>query len=293
VLRPAWWAIALGAFLVRGGILLAILPIVVLPTPVGIANAIGPALVGFVFGGPSPAFVQLVATVVLVALGWLVGSTALGAWLDLALAAEVASDEEVRLDPGRQRVAPARALVVRLAAHVPTAIVLAWSSVLIVAATYQELTSPGDAALPIPLRVVLRVPAPVALLAVAWLVGEAVGGAGLRRLARGGSIGRSLVEGVVAVARPSGLATLVLTTLVVAASLVPLVVVAAVAWEKARLLLLEGADAGAVVLGVTLFLATWLAGLVVAAVGVAFRQAAWTLEVAHRPARGTMEPPAG
>lgn len=265
----------------------------VLPTPVGIANAIGPALVGFVFGGPSPAFVQLVATVVLAALAWLIGSTMLGAWLDLALASEVASDEETALDGGGRPVAPVRALAIRLLAHVPTAIVLAWSSVLIVAATYEELTSPGDAALPIPLRVVLRVPAPIALLAVAWLVGEAVGGAGLRRLARGVSMGRALAGGAVTVLRPSGLATLLVTTLVVAASLLPLVVVAAVAWEKARLLLLESADPGTVVLGVVLFLATWLAGLVVVAVGVAFRQVAWALEIWRRTDRGTMEPPPG
>jgi hypothetical protein len=295
VLHPAWWVIALGAFLVRGGILLALLPIVVLPTPVGIANAIGPALVGFVFGGPSPAFIQLVATVVLAALAWLVGSTIVGAWLDVELASEVALDEEVALGSPFARVAPLRALAVRLMAHIPTAIALAWSSVLIVSATYEELTSPGDAALPIPLRVVLRVPAAVALLGVAWLAGEAFGGAGLRRLAHGESIGRALVNGAVAVVRPSGLATLVLTTVVAVASLVPLVVVAAVAWEKARLLLLDGTDTVAVVLGVVLFLATWLAGLVVAAVGVAFRQDAWTIEVGHRSGvgRGTMEPPPG
>ncbi len=44
---------ALVGFLVRGGIVLFLVPIVVLPSPVGLANLFGPTLVEFVFGGPT------------------------------------------------------------------------------------------------------------------------------------------------------------------------------------------------------------------------------------------------
>ena len=43
--RPRWWLIALAGYLVRGGLLLFLVPIVVLPTPAGLANAVAPTLV--------------------------------------------------------------------------------------------------------------------------------------------------------------------------------------------------------------------------------------------------------
>ena len=57
--RPSTWVLALAAFLVRGGILVLCLPIVILPTPVGIANLVGPTLVDVVFGGMSMGVVAL------------------------------------------------------------------------------------------------------------------------------------------------------------------------------------------------------------------------------------------
>ena len=45
--RPRWWAMSLAAFLVRGGVLLILLPIVALPSIAGLAAAFGQALVGF------------------------------------------------------------------------------------------------------------------------------------------------------------------------------------------------------------------------------------------------------
>ncbi len=49
--RPATWLVALAGFLIRGGIVWFLIPIVALPTPVGLANALGPSIVEFVFGG--------------------------------------------------------------------------------------------------------------------------------------------------------------------------------------------------------------------------------------------------
>ena len=47
---PATWPLALAAFLIRGGIVLVVLPIVVLPTPVGLGNAFGPTLTAIALG---------------------------------------------------------------------------------------------------------------------------------------------------------------------------------------------------------------------------------------------------
>ena len=53
--RPSTWVLALAAFLLRGGLLVFVIPIVVIPTPAGLADVVGPLLISFVFGGVSPA----------------------------------------------------------------------------------------------------------------------------------------------------------------------------------------------------------------------------------------------
>ena len=58
---PATWPLALAGFLLRGGLIVVALPILVLPTPVGLGNVLAPTLTAFVFGGVS---VELVAVVV-------------------------------------------------------------------------------------------------------------------------------------------------------------------------------------------------------------------------------------
>ncbi len=55
--EPATWALALAAFLIRGGIILVALPVVVLPTPVGIGNVVAPVLNTIAFGQVSMATV--------------------------------------------------------------------------------------------------------------------------------------------------------------------------------------------------------------------------------------------
>ena len=41
---PVTWPLALAAFLLRGGILVFTLPILVLPTPVGLGNVLAPTI---------------------------------------------------------------------------------------------------------------------------------------------------------------------------------------------------------------------------------------------------------
>src|SRR6185312_15190099 len=56
---PATWPLALAAFLLRGGFLLVTIPIVVLPTPVGLGNVLAPWITPLALGSITPAFVAV------------------------------------------------------------------------------------------------------------------------------------------------------------------------------------------------------------------------------------------
>jgi hypothetical protein len=79
--------------------------------------------------------------------------------------------------------------------------------------------------------------------------------------------------------RPSGLATLVLTTVVVALPLVALWLAAGRAFDRLWPLLVEPADDGIVLLALGLLVGTWFAGLWLLGIALAWRSAAWTAEV--------------
>ncbi len=49
--RPSIWPLAFVAFLLRGGIVVVLAPIVVLPSAVGLANVLAPAITSIAFGG--------------------------------------------------------------------------------------------------------------------------------------------------------------------------------------------------------------------------------------------------
>lgn len=285
--RPAWWAMALAGFLVRGGLLVVLLPVVRLPTAAGLANDLGPTLVGFVLGGPSTAFLLLVGTVVAATLAWLVTGGLLGGWLDLALVREAAQDEELDGAPPPGSGDAVRAFLARAAAHVPTAAILAFGAVRLVDAAYQELISPGDPSLPVPVRVALRIPEIVGLLVGAWVLGEAVGGLAVRHLAWGASVPRALAGAIRALARPSALATLVVTNGVLAAAILGSATASGIAWEHLRVVLLDGGTGSEVRLALVVFSLTWVAAAWLLSLAAAWRATAWTFEVArHLPPRG-------
>jgi hypothetical protein len=285
--NPATWVVGLAGFLVRGGLVLFIVPIVILPTPVGLANVIAPTLTAFVFGGVSPSFIALVAALSAVILLWLVGGGRLAAGTEEALIAAVAADEDIAAGFGREPGAGGRAwriLVARLIAYTPLAAALAWGAARVVEVTYRELTAPSDAVTPVGLRVLREVPDAVALIVGTWVVGEIVGALAARLIVLDrASIPGALVRATgLLVRRPlTTLATFLVPSLVTAAVAIPAALAAGVAWDGLRVALVDsGPGNDAIVRGaLVLFILVWLGGLAATAVAVTWRHAAWTVEV--------------
>ncbi len=284
---PTTWPLALGTFLLRGGIVLMVLPIVVLPTPVGLGNVLAPALSSIAFGSIPIEFVVVVVAICAFILAWLVG----GGWLSALLEAEgvrmVARDEEVdplrgatRLgSPPDHRVA-GRILIARLLAALPLGIALALGSVRLLFVTYRELTSPLDVATPIVVRVLRASPEVVVAVVVAWMVAEIVGAMAARRIVlTGAGVGGALRHAVATGLRDpaSTLARFWLPTLALGLVLVASALAGASAWNAVASVLGERSDPLGILVAVVLFVGLWMVGLVLASVACAWRAAAWTV----------------
>ncbi len=289
LVHPRWWLMAMAAFMARGGLLVLLLPVIPLPTTAALANALGPTLVGFVFGGPSVAFLLLIGALVLAIAVWLLSSGFVGAALDLRLVREVVADDEFGIVEPPTHGDSWRALAVRWAAHLPTIVVTVWGAVPLVDAAYAELVHPGDASLPVVVRVLLRVPDVVSALVGAWILGEAVGGLAVRHLAWGTGTGRSVLSGLRSIIRPSALVVLVLTSLILVAALGVGGVAVSEAFEQARFELMDGGTPFAQWLALVLLSASWFGTILLVALAVALRSTAWTYEAARQRRDGTNE----
>jgi hypothetical protein len=280
--RPAWWLLALASFLVRGGLLLFVLPIVILPTPAGLATAFGSEITGFAFGAPSGAFIATVLVISLTITAWLIVGGLLSAWTEATLVAMTASSHfGLRMTSWASRVWSV--LFVRLVSHIPLAIALSWAVAELVEATWSEVKSPGDLAIPLFVRIALRVPEVIALVGATWLIGETAGGLAVRHLVLDRShVLRALAWGWRDLLRPSVVGTGVLTAGVLLAVALPLARSAGAAWDRLRALLVAANDANAIFLGLVSFSAIWVAGVATLGVVAAWRNAAWTYEVARR-----------
>jgi hypothetical protein len=279
--RPDWWAIALAAFLARGGIVLVLVPVVRLPSEAALLTGLAPSVERIVLGRPSLEG-ALLGALVLSALAAALGvAGAAGSWLDLALVREAAESEDLELGWSLRYASAWQALGLRLFAHIPTLLVLAYAIVRVAAVGYQEFTAPSEpGGVPGIERIVGRVPDVVALLVLAWLGGEAVGALAARRVAAGMSTVSALLASLRQLLSPRGLATLGLTSAVLLAILVPFVVAAGRAWEHLRGYLLDGVDPIPLTAALVLFVGTWVLGLAVLGAGLAWRATAWTAEVA-------------
>ena len=142
--------------------------------------------------------------------------------------------------PGLIRIAMVRVLAL---APVGVALLLAWRPVYDV--TYRELILPDNLATPLPIRVLGDVPWVLIGIGVAWLLGDAAGAVGVRRLVieRRPVLVAWLLGWADLLRRPHriiptalvGVSVLLLLT-------VPALLAAAIGWTRVRDVVLEGQD---------------------------------------------------
>jgi hypothetical protein len=272
------------------------LPIVVLPSPVGLGNLLAPALIAIVLQGPSVELVIVAGLVGLVVLAWFVIGGLAAAMLEAEAAWLVAHGDDGlgvsgpfvaahRPEAPRRRVAT-RIVIARAAAHVPTVLALVWGSVRLIDVAYRELTSPFDTATPIVLRVLEGAPDAVVAIIVFWAAGEIVGGLAVRRIAFDGAGVIGALRGAVAAAalRPLAvLAAFAVPLAVFGLVLLPSTIAAGAAWGLVRGALRLRGDPFSTTLAVLLFVTLWVVGLLLIAVVAAWRSAVWS--VAYRQLR--------
>lgn len=283
--HPEAWPVALAGFLARGGILVLLVPIFVVPTTPQLAILVAPALTPLVFGQPSAALDLLIAGLVVAAVVAILAGCLVGAWADLVLVRFATAEEA---GGGAEPTSGSgRALAARLVAHLPLATALAWGAMRVVDAGYRELVTPDDVTIPLIVRVLRDVPDAVALIVLAWLAGETIGGLAARRLAEpGASVGGALAWSVRRlVARPvtSGL-TLVVANAAVLLVAAPCLVASAIAWHALGAVLASNAPLEMVLLAVGLLVVLWLSALVLVSVTTTYRAFAWTFEATRPPA---------
>ena len=298
--RPTLWVVALAGFLARGGIVAFLLPIVILPSPSGVANVIAPSLTSFAFGLVSSSFVEIVAALIALLLAWIVLGGLVGAWADIELVRAAVGDEELGMGEG-YLVPPGRgtfmrALGVRLLAHLPLAVALAWGAVRIVQAAYAELVTPFEVVTPLFIRVLGDVPDAIAVIVTLWLLGEAAGGLAVRHVVVDRrSAAASVRDGWLdLIRRPrSGFGTMLATDVAVGLTVVSSGLAAGIVWSWVRLAVLgrDGPAQGRAAIGI--LVAVWLGGLVLTSVAVAWRSVAWTAEWLRAMPRPVVDEKAG
>lgn len=285
--RPRTWPLALATFLLRGGLLLVLAPIVVLPSAVALSNVLTPLLSTVVFRG----FASVVQPFVVIGLGallWLCGGGLVAAAAESDQVRATASDDEAWLAGRPPRLTPAehpawRVLTVRLIAHLPLLLALSWGAIRIVEVAYRELTVPSDVAVAIVLRVARGAPDAVAVVLGAWLLGETVGAIAARRVillgervptALGRATGRLLrhpLRSAVLAAVPTVPLVLVLVAVGLAGS---------ATWDALQAALSFGNDRLAILALLVMFIVLFGGGLLLVGVIAAWRAAAWTVELA-------------
>ena len=293
LVRPVAWVLGLLGFLAGGGLALVAWPILVLPTPTGLQNALGGPVSTLVFGAPSARLFALIVEATGATFVLLIAGVFVGAWAErqgIAVTLEAAAEEGLdqtgaallagRGVPGTGRVAALRFLSL---APVVLAAGLAWST--FYDATYRELILPDDLATPLPVRVVEDVPWLLVGIAVVWLLSDAAASVGVRRLVleRRPVVLAWLLGWADLVRRPARvLPTALFGVAILALPLVPALLAAGIGWERIRVLLATDAEPWFAVIAVAMWVAVWLGGLVLAGVAAAIRAAAWTLELPRR-----------
>jgi len=298
MLRPISWALGLAGFLAGGGVVLVAWPILVLPTPSGLQNALGGPVSSLVFGGLSPGFLALIAGALAGAVALVLAGTLAGAWAErqgIAVVLDAAADDGLALPVADLAGAPGagRVAAVRLLSLVPVGVAAAFAWTPLYDAIYQELILPSDLVTPLPVRVLARVPWLVLGLAAVWLLSDAAAAVAVRHLVleRRPVLVSWLLGWADLVRRPFRILPTALVGIGVLALLVgPALAAAAIGWGRVREILGEGRDPAVVLVALSIWVAIWLGGLVLAGVGAAVRAATWTLELPMSPPGGGPSP---
>ena len=290
--RPATWLLGLVGFLVRGGWLIVLAPIIVLPSAVGLANIVAPLVEDIAFGRRTDEVITAASVSVVVAVVWLIGGGLLAAAAEVEGVRQTIPAFEGRPVPDPLPHPIWRLLAVRSVALIPLLVALAWSSFRLISVGYRELTVPSDVGVPISLRILAGAPDALIALLLTWLFAEIVGGLAARRVvldAEGvrDALRRSLRDLRLDARRLVVLA--VLSAVVLCIAIVVTGLATGTTWDALRAALV-GADPsiGAVPL-VVLFVSLFAAGLVILGLTSAWRSAVWTAIVARdvRPSAGT------
>ena len=291
--RPSTWPLGLLGFLVRGGWLLVVAPIVVVPTPVGLANIVAPLLEDVAFGRRTTELVAIVGVVIVAALVWLIGGGLIAAVAEAEGVRRIAEEEGVAAGEqaapvGEQAAAVGehavawRIVGARLLAQVPLAVASAWAAVRIVALAYRELTVPSDVTVPIAWRIVAGAPDAFVALLLAWLFAEVVGAIAARRVVFASSGVREAVGFALGRVRRRPVRMLALGLATSAALVIVLGttgLAAGATWNALGVALAIGDSSPLTTLLLLLFVALFVGGLVLIGLTCAWRSAIWTVEV--------------
>jgi hypothetical protein len=277
--RPSTWPLALLGFLVRGGWLLIVAPIVVVPTPVGLANVIAPLLEDIAFGRRTTELIGLAGVAVAGVVAWLIGGGFIAALVEADGIRRIADEEGIRW---RRGPSAWRIVATRLIADVPLAIGAFWAGIRIVSVGYRELTVPSDVTAPAAWRIVAGAPDAFVILFLSWFVGEIVGAIGARRIVLDGHGVRGALRAAIArLAREP--ARMIVLGLAGTASLMIVLAVTGIAvgatWNALGAALSIGDASPATTLLLLLFVALFSGGLVLLGLVCAWRAAIWTLDM--------------
>lgn len=277
--RPSTWPLALLGFLVRGGWLLVVAPIVVVPTPVGLANAVAPLLEDAAFGRRTGELALVIGLAIGATALLVLGGGFIGAVAEAEGVRRIAEEEHIRWRAGP---VSRRILVARLLAHLPLALALAWATVRMIAVGYRELTVPSDVSVPVVWRIVAGAPEAVSMVIVTWSIGEVLGALAARRIVLLGEGSRAALREAAGRIRHLPLRMLAfgsVTTLALVVVLALTGLAAGAAWSALGGALSIGDTSLATTLLLVGFVVLFAGGLLLISLTCAWRAAVWTLDM--------------
>lgn len=285
--QPQLWLLGTLSFILRGGLLALLLPIIVLPTQIEVRLMLG-GNVGS--SGLSPAFWVGVGAATIFSTGLVMVVLYALARIEVAAYAQLARDPDLDINPpvdtgARVRdlfVVQSLSLMALLLAAVPLAAALGQ-------ATHGEVLRPSSTA-PVYDRVLAQVMWPLALLFIALPVIDSISAAAARRLLSGRSVGSAVSGSIGAlVRRPIRfLATAAVAWLALMAVVLASDAALTIAWNATRAAFLRTTSVAdmltslAPLLVAVLLAGVFLSGLAVCGYVAAFRNALWTVTSPRR-----------